>query len=415
MEVTLEEQAARARQASRQLAALSGGVKNDALRRAAARLRERSQEILAANAIDVEQGKSDGLTSSLLDRLTLTPQRVEAMARGLEDVAQLPDPIGTEKSWRRPNGLLIRRVQVPLGVLCLIYEARPNVTVESASLALKSGNACLLRGSRSALHSNRVLVECIRGAISECAVPADAVQGVADLRRESIDILAKMRGSIDCLIPRGGADLISRVVAAATVPVLETGVGNCHLYVDSTADFAMARELIINSKCSRPAVCNSLETVLVDRQIAAAFLADTAPRLRELGVSFRTCEESLALLEGAQLADESDWSEEFLDLRLGVKIVAGMDEALAHISRYSSGHTEAIVTTDLNAARRFQTEVDACTVNVNASTRFTDGGEFGFGAEIGISTQKFHARGPVGLQELTTCKYLVEGTGQIRV
>ncbi|CAN0304863.1 unnamed protein product, partial [Phaeothamnion confervicola] len=332
MEVTLEEQAARARQASRQLAALSGGVKNDALRKAAQRLRERSQEILAANAIDVEQGKKDGLTSSLLDRLTLTPQRVEAMARGLEEVAQLPDPVGTEESWRRPNGLLIRRVQVPLGVLCLIYEARPNVTVESASLALKSGNACLLRGSRSALHSNRVLVECIRGAISECGVAADAVQGIADLRRESIDTLAKMRGSIDCLIPRGGADLISRVVAAASVPVLETGVGNCHLYVDSTADFAMAQELIVNSKCSRPAVCNSLETLLVDRGIATSFLAGAAPRLRELGVCFRTCEESLGLLEGAQLADESDWSEEFLDLRLGVKIVAGIDEALAHIS-----------------------------------------------------------------------------------
>lgn len=409
-EALLREQALGARKAARKLASTSTAQRDQGLRAMAAAIRLNAEEILTANAQDVKAGEASGMSRSLLDRLSLNPARVEDMAKGAEEVALLADPLGRETSWRRPNGLLIRKVQVPLGVLCMIYEARPNVTVESASLALKSGNACLLRGSRSAEHSNAALVRILRAALEGCGLPADAICAVADTSRESIDVLARLNGAIDCIIPRGGADLINRVIQAATVPVIETGVGNCHLYVHSAADLAMALELTVNSKCSRPAVCNSLETVLVDQKVAPEFLASLDAAMPQ--VELRGCERTRALITRAKAAEE--WDEEHLDFILRVKIVDGLDEALDHIARHGSSHTEAIVTQDLNTARRFQLEVDACAVNVNASTRFTDGGQFGFGAEIGISTQKLHARGPLGLAELTTSKYLVEGDGHVR-
>jgi glutamate-5-semialdehyde dehydrogenase len=410
----LRQQAQGCKKASRQLAWLSGSDKDRLLHRVAASLRDHKAQVLEANARDCEAGAAAGLSTALLDRLRLTDARVEAMAQGAESVAGLPDPVGRESAWRRPNGLLIRKVRVPLGVLCMIYEARPNVTIESACLAIKSGNGCLLRGSRTARFSNEVLVALVQQCLQQSDLPPQAIQGVADLSRESIDVLARLNGLIDLMIPRGGADLIQRVVQTATVPVLETGVGNCHLYVHSDADLEMAVPVIINSKCSRPAVCNSLETLLVDASVAAPLFQKLRPALESNAVEVRGCPRTLEHVAGARAATEEDWNVEFLDNVLAVAVVDDLDAALAHIERHGSGHTEAIVTRDLAAARRFQLEVDACTVNVNASTRFTDGGEFGFGAEIGISTQKMHARGPVGLEELTTYKYWVEGEGQIR-
>lgn len=410
----LIDQARAAREASRQLALLPGTARDRGLAEMALRLRTHQASILEANARDLEAGVAVGLGRALLDRLRLDPARCEAMARGVEDVARLPDPVGEEEGWVRPNGLSIRRVRVPLGVLAMIYEARPNVTVESASLALKSGNACLLRGSSSAAHSNRVLVALLQESLLAAGLPAAAIQAVADLRREAVDELARLNGLVDCLIPRGGADLIQRVVRTATVPVLETGVGNCHLYVHEEADLGMAVALALNGKTQRPAVCNALETLLVDRRVAGEFLALLGPAMAERGVELRGCPETRLHLPEATPARDEDWDTEYLDLILAVRVVEGQDEALTHIARHGTGHSEAIVTRSLAAARRFQREVDACAVYVNASTRFTDGGEFGFGAEIGISTQKLHARGPVGLRELTTRKYLVEGDGQVR-
>jgi glutamate-5-semialdehyde dehydrogenase len=413
-EAQLREQALQCKRASRMLARLSGAQKDAILHELAGSLRHHGGRVLEANARDCEAGAAAGLSTALLDRLSLNPQRLEAMARGCENVASLLDPVGREEAWRRPNGLLIRKVRVPLGVLCMVYEARPNVTVESACLAIKSGNGCLLRGSRSARFSNEVLVQLVQDCLQKHGVDWQAIQGVADLSRESIDVLARLNGLIDLMIPRGGADLIQRVVQSSSVPVLETGVGNCHLYVHSQADLKMAVPLIINSKCSRPAVCNSLETLLVDRAVAAELFLALEPALRQNGVEVRGCEETLAYLSWAKPVTEDDYDREFLENILAVRVVDGLEQALEHIATHGTGHTEAILTGDLEAARRFQWEVDACAVNVNASTRFTDGSEFGFGAEIGISTQKMHARGPVGLDELTTYKYWVEGQGQIR-
>lgn len=411
---TLRDQAMAARRAARVLASLSGGAKADALAGMARLLRQRRDAVLQANALDLQAGEEAGLSAALMDRLRLTPDRVEAMATGIEAVRGLPDPVGEEDGWTRPNGLSIRRVRVPLGVVAMIYEARPNVTVESATLAFKSGNACLLRGSTSAAHSNEVLTQVLRDGLQASGLPVDAVQAVADMRREAIDELAGMNGLVDCLIPRGGAELIQRVVRSATVPVIETGVGNCHLYVHSEGDLPMALAIALNGKTQRPGVCNALETVLVDRSVAPAFLALLGPAMAEKGVELRGCPETRRQLPEAVPAQDQDWDTEYLDLILAVRVVEGLDEALEHIARHGSGHSEAIVTRDLAAARRFQRDVDACAVYVNASTRFTDGGEFGFGAEIGISTQKLHARGPLGLRELTTVKYLVEGEGQVR-
>lgn len=409
----LRQQAESCKRAARQLAWLATAGKDRILLHLAAQLRQRSEELLSANARDCEAGRQAGLSEALLDRLRLTPERIEGMALGAEQVARLTDPVGREVAWTRPNGLLIRKVRVPLGVLCIVYEARPNVTVESACLAIKSGNGCLLRGSRSALNSNQVLVKIIQECLMAEGLPAEAIAGVADLSHESITTLARMNGLIDLMIPRGGAELIKRVVETSTVPVLETGVGICHLYVHSSADLEMAVPVIINSKCSRPAVCNSLETLLLDELIAVELLQRLDPELRDK-VLVRGCERTLALLGWGQAAVAENWDSEYMDMILNIRVVTGLDQALEHIQAHSSGHTEAILTRELEPARRFQREVDACTVTVNASTRFTDGGEFGFGAEIGISTQKMHARGPVGLDELTTYKYWVEGQGQIR-
>ena len=409
----LRQQALDCKKAARRLAWLATGEKDRILTDLAAQLRARSADLLAANARDCEAGAASGLSSALLDRLALSEQRIEGMAQGCEQVARLTDPVGREIAWTRPNGLLIRKVRVPLGVLCIVYEARPNVTVESACLAIKSGNGALLRGSRSALNSNQVLVKIIQECLIRAGLPAEAIAGVADLSHESITTLARMNGLIDLMIPRGGAELIKRVVETSTVPVLETGVGVCHLFVEASADLEMAVPVILNSKCSRPAVCNSLETLLVDESIAVRLLERLGPEL-EGKVRVQGCERTLVLLPWAVAATPENWHTESMAMILNLRIVNGLDQALEHIAEHSTGHTEAILTKDLESARRFQREVDACTVNVNASTRFTDGGEFGFGAEIGISTQKMHARGPVGLDELTTYKYWVEGQGQIR-
>jgi len=411
---TLWEQAEAARHASRVLATLNTGARNRALTEMARQVRQHAEEILLANSRDLASGEAARMSPPLQDRLRLTPERVEAMARGLEQVRDLPDPVGQEEGWTRPNGLVIRRVRVPLGVVAMVYEARPNVTVESASLAFKSGNACLLRGSTSALNSNEVLTRLLRQGLQVCDLPVEAIQAVGDMRRQAIDELARMNGLVDCLIPRGGSELIQRVVKTATVPILETGVGNCHLYVHSRADLQMALAIALNGKTQRPGVCNALETLLVDRAVAPAFLALLGPAMAGHGVELRACPEALEHLPAAVPAVERDWDTEYLDLVLAVRVVGGPDQALEHIARHGSGHSEAIITADLATARRFQREVDACAVYVNASTRFTDGEEFGFGAEIGISTQKLHARGPLGLRELTTTKYLVEGDGQVR-
>ncbi|MBN9414474.1 glutamate-5-semialdehyde dehydrogenase [bacterium SCN 62-11] len=409
----LRQQASDCKKASRKLAWLATGDKDRILLDLAAQLRARQRELLEANRLDCEAGSAAGLSSALLDRLALNAQRIEGMAQGCEQVARLTDPVGREIAWTRPNGLLIRKVRVPLGVLCIVYEARPNVTVESACLAIKSGNGALLRGSRTALNSNQALVKIIQECLVRAGLPAEAVAGVADLSHESITTLARMNGLVDLMIPRGGAELIQRVVETSTVPVLETGVGVCHLYVHPSADLEMAVPVILNSKCSRPAVCNSLETLLVDAAVAADLLTRLEPELRDK-VRVQGCSRTLQQWPWAVPATAENWDTESMDLVLNVRVVENLDEALDHISQHSTGHTEAILTRDLESARRFQQEVDACAVNVNASTRFTDGGEFGFGAEIGISTQKMHARGPVGLDELTTYKYWVEGQGQIR-
>lgn len=409
----LRQQAEDCKKASRRLAWLATAEKDRILTDLAARLRSGQAELLEANRLDCEAGRAAGLSAALLDRLRLDPQRIEGMAQGCEQVARLTDPVGREIAWTRPNGLLIRKVRVPLGVLCIVYEARPNVTVESACLAIKSGNGALLRGSRTALNSNQALVNLIQECLRDAGLAAEAIAGVADLSHESITTLARMNGLVDLMIPRGGAELIRRVVETSTVPVLETGVGVCHLFVQAGADLDMAVPVILNSKCSRPAVCNSLETLLVDAPVAADLFNRLEPELRDK-VRVQGCERTLARWSWAVAASEENWDTESMDLVLNVRVVDGLDQALEHISLHSTGHTEAILTRDLESARRFQREVDACAVNVNASTRFTDGGEFGFGAEIGISTQKMHARGPVGLDELTTYKYWVEGQGQIR-
>ncbi len=408
----VREQAVRAREVARRLAMLSTAEKNRALQAMATRLRAGQEALLAANARDLEAGQA--LSTALKDRLRLTPARIESMAEGTEQVMRLQDPIGQVDGWTRPNGIEIRRMRVPLGVLAMIYEARPNVTVEASTLAFKSGNACLLRGSSSARHSNEALVRLLQDALEECGLPREAIQGVADVGRESVDELATMNGLVDCIIPRGGAELIQRVIQTATVPVIETGVGNCHLYVHEDADQEMALAILDNGKTQRPAVCNALETLLVHRDLAAEFLPRMAARMTEKKVELRGDSQVCQLVPQARPASPADWDTEYLDLILAVKVVDGLEEAIAHITRHGSGHSECIITRSREAARRFQREVDACAVYCNASTRFTDGSEFGFGAEIGISTQRMHARGPLGLAELTTTKYLIDGDGQIR-
>ena len=405
--------AARARAAAVDLALLSRAAKDTALHAMAEALVAATDGVLTANARDVAAGREAGLSDSLLDRLALTPERVAAMAQGLRDVATLPDPVGEVlRGYTQPNGLQIRQVRVPFGVVAMIYEARPNVTVDAAGLALKSGNAALLRGSGTAYHSNVALVEVLAGAGETSGLPSDAIQLVPGTDRASVGHLLRARGLVDLIIPRGGAGLIDYVVENATVPVIETGVGNVHVYVDAAADLDMAERIVLNAKTSRPSVCNAAETLLVHHAVADEFVPRIAKALASAGVTVHGDDAFAA--EGASPATVDDWAAEYLSLDLAARVVDDIDAAIAHIRRWSSGHTEAIVTRDLDAARRFVAAVDSAAVMVNASTRFTDGAEFGFGAEIGISTQKLHARGPMGLAELTSTKWVVTGDGHTR-
>lgn len=410
----LKEQAAKAKKAAPQLAALSNEEKIQALNAIAQALKENVASILEANQKDLERGKKAGLSSALMDRLTLSPERIADMALGVEQVAQLPDPIGEiSASWQRPNGLRIERVQVPLGVLGVIYEARPNVTVDCCALALKTGNALVLRGSSSALASNLALVNIIHKALAGSPVSPDAVQLVDEPGEEAALQLMRLNEYIDVLIPRGGAGLIRSVMENATIPVLETGEGNCHVYIDASASPAMAMDIVINAKTQRPGVCNALETLLLHPDWAAQHLPALAQKLEEKGVELRGCPGAQAIY-AMKAAAEEDWAQEYLDMILTIKLVEDTQQAIEHISQYGTGHTEAIITEDPAHAALFLKMVDAAAVHHNASTRFTDGFEYGFGAEIGISTQKLHARGPLGPQQLTTFKYLIHGEGQIR-
>ena len=412
--MTITEMGARAKEAARVLAT-AGALKEAALLHAAHALWSRREEILAANAQDLEAGKGAGLSQALLDRLALTEGRIQDMKTAVEEVAKAADPVGRALSGEtRPNGLRIEKVAVPLGVIGIIYEARPNVTSDAAALCLKAGNAVILRGGKEAIRSNKAVAGVLRDALEEAGLPADCVQLVEDTSRQSAQELMSLTQYLDVLIPRGGAGLIRSVKENARVPVIETGVGNCHVYVDASADLDMAAEIIYNAKCSRPSVCNAIETILVHQDAAKAALPKIKARLDEKQVELRGCDRARAILPGITPAVEEDWATEYLDYILAVKVVGSLEEALGHIARYSTGHSECIVTQDYTAAQRFLNEVDAAAVYVNASTRFTDGGQFGLGAEIGISTQKLHARGPMGLEQLVSYKFLIRGSGQVR-
>ena len=407
--------AAEAKQASYALAAMGENEKNKVLRAMADALRQNAQVIIAANRRDLEAGAAKGMPPAMQDRLALSEKRVGAMAQGLEDVAALKDPIGEGVgSWKRPNGLVITKKRVPLGVIGIIYEARPNVTADAIGLCLKTGNAVVLRGGSEAIHSNTAIVNIARAAGTAAGMPDGAIGLIEDTSREAAAYMMTLNGLIDVLIPRGGAGLIKTVVKTATIPVIETGVGNCHVYIDESADIDMGANIIFNAKTSRPSVCNAAETLLVHQNIAEAFIPAAFAKLAEKNVEIRGCERVQQIAPDVKAATEEDWYTEFLDYILAVKIVDSTEEAIDHINRYGSRHSEAIVTCDYFNAKRFEETVDAAAVYVNASTRFTDGFEFGFGAEIGISTQKLHARGPMGLEELTTIKYVVEGSGQVR-
>jgi glutamate-5-semialdehyde dehydrogenase len=411
--------AGRARTAARELRRLGRVEKDRALLAIADALETHAPEVLVANAQDVGRAEAAGTDPSVVDRLRLTADRLAAIAAAVREVADLPDPVGeVVRGFTLPNGLEVRQVRVPLGVVAMVYEARPNVTVDAAVLALKSGNAALLRGSASAYASNLALTDVMRAALVSVGLPADAICLVPGTSRESVTHLMTARGLVDVLIPRGGAGLIRAVVDGSTVPVIETGVGNCHVYIDQTADLAKALPIILNSKTQRPSVCNAAETVLVHAAIAADFLPSALDALAEAGVLVHGDARVRSYLAGTdvsfELATDHDWETEYLSLDLAIAVVDSLDDAIAHIERWSTGHTEAIVTESTTAARSFVAAVDAAVVLVNASTRFTDGGEFGFGAEIGISTQKLHARGPMGLPELTSTTYVVTGDGHIR-
>ena len=403
----------RSKAASRVLATASTAQKNEALLAAAEQVVAATDLILSANAVDVIRAESEGVSATVVDRLRLDEKRVGSMAGGLRQVASLADPIGEiVDGWVRPNGLRISRVRVPLGVVAIIYENRPNVTSDAAGLCLKSGNAAFLRGSSGAIDSNLAIESVLRSSLASASLPADSVILVADTSREAAVEFMQKRSSIDCLIPRGGPSLIASILENATVPYVIDGDGNCHIYVDVDADLDIALNVIVNAKMQRPSVCNAAETLLVHRDVAASFLPRAAEALA--GVELRADARALEFLPGATPASDEDWATEFLDLILSVGVVDDLDAAIDHVTRFSSGHSEAIITQSLAAADRFTQEVDAAAVLVNASTRFVDGEEFGFGAEIGISTQKLHARGPMGLHQLTTAKFVVRGQGQIR-
>ena len=415
MEQEIRRQAEEAKAASYTLAALQTNVRNTALDAMAEALTMHADTILRENAADVEEAQKAGMRASYLDRLRLDESRIAAMAEGLRLTAALPDPLGREDySVRRPNGLEIRRMRVPLGVVGMIYEARPNVTADAVGLCLKSGNAVLLRGGSDALRSNRAIANVLSRAAYAAGIPTGAIQLLAMKDRAAVDVMTRLTGLLDVIIPRGGAGLIRRIVENSSIPVIETGAGVCHIYVDRAAEVGMALRIVENAKVSRPSVCNAVETLLVHEEIAADFLPPMAEILRADGVELRGCTKTCAILSDIGTATEEDWSTEYGDLVLSIRVVQDMDAAISHINRYNTGHSETIVTNDIRAAHDFQQRVDASTVYVNASTRFTDGFEFGFGAEIGISTQKLHVRGPMGLDALTSTKYLVYGEGQIR-
>jgi glutamate-5-semialdehyde dehydrogenase len=410
---SLAELGRRAKAASRILAVAGTGAKDDALLAAADVLVQRTPEVLAANDEDVARAEGSATLATVVDRLRLSPARVEAMADGLRQVAALPDPVGeVVDGWVRPNGLAIEKVRVPLGVVAIIYENRPNVTSDAFGLCLKSGNAAFLRGSGAALASNVAIAGALREGLGKAGLPGDSLVLVTDVRHEAAVEFMRLRESIDCLIPRGGPSLIRAVLEHATVPYVIDGDGNCHVYVDRYADLDQALDILVNAKTQRPSVCNAAESLVVHASVAADFLPRAAAGLH--GVELVGDERARRLVPSMGPATEADFATEFLDLKLSVAVVDSLEAAIAHVNRYGTGHTEAICTTDLGTARRFTREVDAAAVVVNASTRFTDGEQFGFGAEIGISTQKLHARGPMGLRELTTLKYIVQGDGQVR-
>ena len=413
--VGLEELGRRAKDASRIIGRADTAQKNRCLEAIAEALWAERETILAANGADVAAGRENGLSDGLIDRLTLTEERIQGICEGVRKLVQLDDPVGIiESGTVRPNGLRIEKVRVPMGAVGIIYESRPNVTVDGATLCLKSGNAALLRGGKEAIRSNMALAGVMRQALERNGLPADCVQLVEDTTRDSAAQMMRLNGCLDLLIPRGGAGLIRSVVENATVPVIETGVGNCHIYVERTADLDMAVKIAVNAKTSRVSVCNAAESLLVDEAVAEEALPRIRKALDAYGVILYGCARTREILPGIESASEEDYGREYLDYKMSVKVVSGVDEAIAHINRYGTGHSEVIVTGSLKAASRFQQEVDAAAVYVNASSRFTDGGEFGFGAEIGISTQKLHARGPMGLSALTSYKYQIIGDGQVR-
>ncbi|GEK91281.1 glutamate-5-semialdehyde dehydrogenase [Alkalibacterium kapii] len=412
---TLIELGKKAKQAERYLAQASTTAKNEALLLMAEGLLDDKTAILEANHKDLEQAEVNNTSESLMDRLTLTTERVEAMAQGLKDIAKLPDPIGlVESMWTNEAGLKIGKQSVPLGVIGIIYEARPNVTSDAAGLCFKSGNAVILRGGKDAFHSNLAVVSSLQKALSACDLPETAIQLVEDTSRHSANEMMTLNRYLDVLVPRGGAGLIKAVVENATVPVIETGTGNCHVYIDQSAQLEMAKDIIVNAKTDRPSVCNAAETLLIHKDVAEEFLPEIEDALNKWDVVLHADDKAQKHLNDSLPASEKDWEKEYLDYELAVKVVDSLDEAITHINKYSTGHSEAIVTNDYFSGQRFHKEVNSAAVYVNASTRFTDGFAFGFGAEIGISTQKLHARGPMGLPELTSSKYIVFGEGQIR-
>ena len=416
---TLIESAAAAKAASTVVAQLTTEQKNAALLAMADALESGMADILEANRADMERERANGMSEGMLDRLMLNENRVRDMAVGLRQVAELPDPIGEVMAdWKRPNGLEIRKVRVPMGVIGIIYEARPNVTADAAALCLKAGNAVILRGGKEAIRSNCAILDCMAEAAHKAGLPEGSLQLVRDTSRESSRELMSLTGYLDVLIPRGGAGLIRSVVENSRVPVIETGVGNCHLYLDESADPQMAVDIAVNGKTQRPSVCNALEKLLVHEKAAPALLPLVGKALTDRGVQLRACPQALAILQengiAAVPACGEDWDTEYLDLVMGVRVVRDFDEAVSHIAAHSSGHSECIITQNYANAKHFTEQIDAAAVYVNCSTRFTDGGEFGLGAEIGISTQKLHARGPMGVNELTSTKFIIEGDGQIR-
>jgi len=411
----LQEMAAASRAAARFLAQTTLKQRNDGLLAMAVALQKAEAEILAANDEDIAAARRDNTPAALLDRLRLTSARVRGIADGLRELAELPDPIGIiEKTWQGAQDITIEKIRVPLGVIAAIYEARPNVTVDIAGICLKTGNAIILRGSKNALHSNICLTAVLRKALTDCGLPADSVQLIEDPEREVTNLLMRLNGYIDLLIPRGGAGLIKNVVENSSVPVIETGTGNCHIYLHEAGDIKMAQRIIINAKCQRPSVCNAAESLLVDEKIAAKALPILAKALADNDVELRGCAKTCALVPSAVVAGEQDYYEEFLRLVISCKVVSGLQESVDWINEHGSNHSEVIITEDAAAAAKFLAEVDAAAVYHNASSRFTDGGQFGFGAEIGISTQKLHARGPMGLEAVTSYKYLIHGQGQTR-